>query len=71
MKATSNRKSFFVIIAFWITLPTLDMFSDMRLIHKFFSGPAPDTVFYGKGGNVDDEVNNSTNLVPFSILSLP
>ena len=55
MKATSNRKSFFVIIAFWITLPTLDMFSDMRLIHKFFSGPAPDTVFYGKGGNVEEK----------------
>ena len=54
MKATSNRKSFFVIIAFWITLPTLDMFSDIKLIHKFFSGPDPDTVFYGKGGNADD-----------------
>ena len=55
--ATIDRKSFLVIFVFWVALPTLDMYSDIRLFHKFFSGPAPDTVFYGKGGKVDDVID--------------
>ena len=47
--ATFDKKSFLVIFVFWVALPTLDMFSDIKLFHKFFSGPAPDTVFYGIG----------------------
>ena len=54
--ATFDRKSFLVIFVFWVALPTLDMFSDIKLVHKFFSGPTPDTVFSGKGGKVDDVI---------------
>ena len=47
--ATFDKKSFLVIFVFWVALPSLDVFSDIKLFHKFFKGPAPDTVFYVKG----------------------
>ena len=50
--ATFDRTQLFFILVFWVTLPTLDMFSDVKLFHMFFSGPAPDTVFSGNGGKV-------------------
>ena len=50
--ATFDRTHLFFILVFWVTLPTLDMFSDVKLFHMFFSGPAPDTVFSGNGGKV-------------------
>ena len=53
---TLDGKSFLVIFLFWVALPTLDMYSDIKLFHKFFSGPGPDTVFYGTGGKVDDVI---------------
>ena len=54
--ATFDRKNFLFIFVFWVTLPTLDMFADVKLFFKFLSGPAPDTVFYGKGGKLDDNI---------------
>ena len=60
--ATIDRRSFLVIFVFWVALPTLDIYSDIRLFHKFFSGPAPDTFFHGKGGKVDDKLDNYINL---------
>ena len=79
MMATFNRKSFLVIFVFWVALPSLDMFSDVKLFHKFFSGPAPDTVFYGKGlvpfpepyngtfGSLTPRIRHSIRLVEYII----
>ena len=54
--AAFDRKNLFFILVFWVTLPTLDMFSDLKLFYKFFKGPDPDTVFSGNGGNVDNMI---------------
>ena len=45
--ADFDRKTFILILTFWIFVPTMDMVSDMTMVIRLFRGPNPDQVVSG------------------------
>ena len=37
-----DRKTFVMILTFWIFVPTVDIISDLTMVHKLFKGPDQD-----------------------------
>ena len=40
--ANFDRKTCVMILTFWIFVPTVDIISDLTMVHKLFKGPDQD-----------------------------